>query len=429
MLRNSCAEVLCTYPLLWRGGAIYNHGDRMTIVKSTFEHNRAGGGAIFNAGGADTMIVNSTFHDNQAGSGAIINKKGHVMMITNSRFSHNTARGGAIFNDKCNMTAANSMFTKNTALCGVIFSERNDLTVANSTFSSNSAGDCAVCNATAGYVSMGSYQCGQCTGAAEAASTIALILAGLVAAAAVAYLLPAHGGHALHDHHATSSWRSAQLRVKRSCGKFKFNSNFLRVPIVVAQIQEWSSRQYSWYLRADYSIVCYDKRYWSYAAYAAVMVLVYPVGIPILYAYVIRRKRCVNLERKRHSDNDTSTAPVLNGIGKSSFLIASSFVWDQYTDEADCVNALLLKVDVSADNAQSQVVIGILLITLSVVLIGAVVVSSLYGVAVELNARTSLRNVSEAGERARRSRSSTTVHQTLLVLPNRAPLHSDNVLL
>eukprot|EP00611_Tribonema_gayanum_P029902 TRINITY_DN814_c0_g2_i2.p1 TRINITY_DN814_c0_g2~~TRINITY_DN814_c0_g2_i2.p1 ORF type:complete len:332 (+),score=50.22 TRINITY_DN814_c0_g2_i2:1085-2080(+) len=257
------------------------------------------------------------------------------------------------------------------------------------------------------------------------------------------------------------------------------------------QIQEWSSRPYSSYLRADYSIVCYDRRYWSYAAYAAVMVLVYPLGIPILYSYVIRRKRRVDLERKRHSD--TSVAPELDGIAKSGFLTASSFVWDQYTDKADwweiaecarrllftgflvfilpgtggqaavsmllafasvvtvlmvqphrqrsmhyqyflgalivffsSVNALLLKVDVSADDAQSQVVIGILLITLSVVLIGAVVVSSLYGAAIELNARASLRNVSEAGEYARRSSSSTAVHQTQ---PNRAPLHSDNVLL
>ncbi|KAG5192406.1 hypothetical protein JKP88DRAFT_284355 [Tribonema minus] len=50
------------------------------------------------------------------------------------------------------------------------------------------------------------------------------------------------------------------------------------------------------YLRADYSIRCYDRRYWPYFAYAMAMILVYPVGVPALNAVLLYRKRRLNKE-------------------------------------------------------------------------------------------------------------------------------------
>lgn len=45
------------------------------------------------------------------------------------------------------------------------------------------------------------------------------------------------------------------------------------------------------YLRADYSLSCSDRSHRWYAAYALVMVGVYPVGIPAVFAWLLRRHR------------------------------------------------------------------------------------------------------------------------------------------
>ncbi|CAN0312502.1 unnamed protein product, partial [Discosporangium mesarthrocarpum] len=45
------------------------------------------------------------------------------------------------------------------------------------------------------------------------------------------------------------------------------------------------------YLREDYSISCDTKEYQGYRAYASIMVLVYPVGIPLLYFWILWRNR------------------------------------------------------------------------------------------------------------------------------------------
>jgi hypothetical protein len=45
------------------------------------------------------------------------------------------------------------------------------------------------------------------------------------------------------------------------------------------------------YLRADYSVECYTPQHKLYTAYAAVMTAVYPIGIPLLYAVVLRKER------------------------------------------------------------------------------------------------------------------------------------------
>ncbi|CAM9547220.1 unnamed protein product, partial [Laminaria digitata] len=45
------------------------------------------------------------------------------------------------------------------------------------------------------------------------------------------------------------------------------------------------------YLRADYSISCNTHKHGQFRKYAGLMVLVYPIGIPVLYFFVLWRKR------------------------------------------------------------------------------------------------------------------------------------------
>ncbi|CAM9792494.1 unnamed protein product, partial [Laminaria digitata] len=45
------------------------------------------------------------------------------------------------------------------------------------------------------------------------------------------------------------------------------------------------------YLRADYSISCNTHKHGLFRKYAGLMVVVYPVGIPVLYFFVLWRKR------------------------------------------------------------------------------------------------------------------------------------------
>ena len=46
-------------------------------------------------------------------------------------------------------------------------------------------------------------------------------------------------------------------------------------------------------MRADYSISCDDERYASWSTFAGFMVLVYPVGVPALFAWLLYRIRDV----------------------------------------------------------------------------------------------------------------------------------------
>ncbi|KAG5183670.1 hypothetical protein JKP88DRAFT_255721, partial [Tribonema minus] len=46
-----------------------------------------------------------------------------------------------------------------------------------------------------------------------------------------------------------------------------------------------------WRLRADYAVQCYVDGYWGYFGYAMAMLVVYPIGITALYAYLLYLKR------------------------------------------------------------------------------------------------------------------------------------------
>jgi hypothetical protein len=89
------------------------------------------------------------------------------------------------------------------------------------------------------------------------------------------------------------------------------------------------------YLRADYSIECGTPTHHAYCAYAAIMVIVYPVGIPLAYFLLLWRQREV-LQRPAEKRKDELS------IKKTSFL------WEPYKSEryywevAECGRRILL---------------------------------------------------------------------------------------
>ena len=56
------------------------------------------------------------------------------------------------------------------------------------------------------------------------------------------------------------------------------------------------------YLRADYDLVCWTKTHIGYTTYAGIMILVYPVGIPAMFAWVL----LINQDRIRNAVEDTN---------------------------------------------------------------------------------------------------------------------------
>jgi hypothetical protein len=99
------------------------------------------------------------------------------------------------------------------------------------------------------------------------------------------------------------------------------------------------------YLRADYSIVCHTREHKLYQCYAAVMILVYPIGIPLLYAYALRRnKHLLSIDKK-----DTSSSNIIHKLRLShTELTSTRFLWQAYRPQLyyweviECVRRLML---------------------------------------------------------------------------------------
>ncbi|KAG5180626.1 hypothetical protein JKP88DRAFT_166496, partial [Tribonema minus] len=51
---------------------------------------------------------------------------------------------------------------------------------------------------------------------------------------------------------------------------------------------EYDGPDGTWYLRADYTIQCRTPEHTAYVTYAAIMLLMYPLGIPAIFAWMIR---------------------------------------------------------------------------------------------------------------------------------------------
>jgi hypothetical protein len=95
------------------------------------------------------------------------------------------------------------------------------------------------------------------------------------------------------------------------------------------------------YLRADYSIQCDIHEHKMYKAYAAVMIIIYPLGIPALYAWLLWSNR-----HKLSSKNDLSVR-IINRHRDAS-LRPTRILWKTYTPKmyywevVECMRRLLL---------------------------------------------------------------------------------------
>ena len=179
------------------------------------------------------------------------------------------------------------------------------------------------------------------------------------------------------------------------------------------------------YLRADYRIHCTDAKHKAFEVYAGFMVLVYPVGIPLLYAVLLFQRRDV----LAHAGADKSEAQPIAGLWEAYrperfyyeviecgrrilltgvvvfifpntaaqiaitmligfFFFAVFEVLSPYTSESDMwlsrgghvivflsmFDLLLLKVDVSDERDQSQAAFAGVFVALHVLIILAIVV-------------------------------------------------------
>ena len=181
------------------------------------------------------------------------------------------------------------------------------------------------------------------------------------------------------------------------------------------------------YLRADYSIECYNKEHRAYQIYAMIMIFVYPVGIPALFAGLLFRNKPV-LEDKTRSKEDLVTKSttslwkpykpsrfyyeviecfrriLLTGVvvfifpGSAAqiavtYMIATVFAmmaeilspykskWDAYVSRAghalvvtSMYLALLLKVDVSHEQSSSEEIFEIILVAAHACVVVVIVV-------------------------------------------------------
>ncbi|CAM9693016.1 unnamed protein product, partial [Phaeothamnion confervicola] len=117
------------------------------------------------------------------------------------------------------------------------------------------------------------------------------------------------------------------------------------------------------YLQADFDISCESKRYKAFATFAGVMVLVFPLGVPLLYAGLLYK------DRKRLSPPHVSQAAALAARRDDSTLRYTSFLWETYRPRAylyevwECVRKLLMTglLVYFKQGTSTQVVIAILI--------------------------------------------------------------------
>jgi hypothetical protein len=57
-----------------------------------------------------------------------------------------------------------------------------------------------------------------------------------------------------------------------------------------------------YYLMADYRVICYDDSWWPYGIWGFVMMLVYPIGVPLLY-YILLWSNSEALHDENHPDH------------------------------------------------------------------------------------------------------------------------------
>jgi hypothetical protein len=123
------------------------------------------------------------------------------------------------------------------------------------------------------------------------------------------------------------------------------------------------------YLRADYSIQCGTAKHKLYKVYAAFMVIIYPLGIPALYALLLWNNR------HKLSSNNESSVRMLNRH-KDISLRPTRFLWKSYTarmyywEVVECMRRLLLTgaIVFIAPGTAAQAAIACVFAVLSIVI-------------------------------------------------------------
>jgi hypothetical protein len=122
------------------------------------------------------------------------------------------------------------------------------------------------------------------------------------------------------------------------------------------------------YLRADYSIKCGTAKHSAYKIYAAFMVIIYPLGIPALYAWLLWCNR-----HKLSSINEVSVRMLSRHRDVS--LRPTRFLWKTYTprmyywEVVECMRRLLLTgaIVFTAPGTSAQAAIACILAMVSIV--------------------------------------------------------------
>jgi hypothetical protein len=122
-----------------------------------------------------------------------------------------------------------------------------------------------------------------------------------------------------------------------------------------------------YYLTADYSISCEDDRYLWARSYAIGMVLLYPIGVPLIYFLVLWRHRDDIMSRKEA----TFTAQGKARIEPLSFIFSSYEPQYWYWEVIETFRRLLLTgVLVAWDSPNSAIVLGLVITLIFVKLNG-----------------------------------------------------------
>ncbi|CAN0225585.1 unnamed protein product, partial [Scytosiphon promiscuus] len=90
------------------------------------------------------------------------------------------------------------------------------------------------------------------------------------------------------------------------------------------------------YLRADYRVECDSSRHQAFQVFAGIMILVYPVGIPLFYGYLLYKNR-VALKSEDKGKRDTSP-----GVQRISELWAPYKPERFYYELVECVRRMSL---------------------------------------------------------------------------------------
>ena len=104
----------------------------------------------------------------------------------------------------------------------------------------------------------------------------------------------------------------------------------------------------NYYLRSDYSISCNSDRYAYGVAWASVMLVVYPLGVPLLYLYLLYNAREVISQRRdvgmnwggasqsvacKSGSSSVSDAEGGSGSSRQEILIPLTFLYAYYLPE------------------------------------------------------------------------------------------------